>query len=186
MTPLTDVLLPTLAAAVLVFLASSVMHMVLKYHRTDVTGVPNEDAVMEGLRRHNIPPGDYFIPHGGGPEAMKDPAFQAKWKQGPVVIMTIVPPGPINMGKSLIQWFVYSAVVAFFAGYVASRTLAPGADYMSVFRVVGTVAFLGFAGGLWQDSIWWSRKWSTTLKSTFDGLIYGLLMAGVFGWLWPG
>jgi hypothetical protein len=89
------------------------------------------------------------------------------------------------MGKSLAQWFVYCLVIALFAGYVASRTLGPGASYLSVFRVVGTVAFIGFAGGLWQDSIWWNRKLSTTVKSTIDGLIYGLLTAGTFGWLWP-
>ena len=25
----------------------------------------------------------------------------------------------------------------------------------------------------------------TTIKNTFDGLVYGLLTGGVFGWLWP-
>ena len=99
--------------------------------------------------------------------------------------MTVLPTGPVNMGKSLGQWFVYCVVIALFAAYVASRTLAPGAPYLSVFRIVGTVAFIAFAGGLWQDSIWWSRKWSTTLKSTIDALVYGTLVAGTFGWLWP-
>jgi hypothetical protein len=99
--------------------------------------------------------------------------------------MTVLPTGPFNMGKSLGQWFVVSLVISLFAAYVASRTLAPGAPYLSVFRIVGTVAFIGYAGGLWQDSVWWNRKWSTTFKSTIDALIYGLLTAGAFGWLWP-
>jgi hypothetical protein len=116
---------------------------------------------------------------------MKEPAFTEKLKQGPVAVMTVLPTGPVNMGKSLGQWFVYCVLIALFAGYVASRTLAPGAPYLSVFRIVGTVAFIGFAGGLWQDSIWWNRKWSTTLKSTIDALVYGTLIAGTFGWLWP-
>ena len=72
-----------------------------------------------------------------------------------------------------------------FAAYVASRVLPPGTDYLMVFRVIGTTAFLGFAVGLWQMSIWYRRAWSTTIKATIDGLIYGLLAAGVFGWLWP-
>ena len=38
---------------------------------------------------------------------------------------------------------------------------------------------------LWQDSIWYKKKWSTTVKNTIDGLIYGLLTGGTFGWLWP-
>jgi hypothetical protein len=34
-------------------------------------------------------------------------------------------------------------------------------------------------------SIWYSRAWINTIKSTIDGLIYALLTAGTFGWLWP-
>lgn len=185
MVSLTSLLVPILVSAVLVFLASSVSHMFLSYHRSDVQPVPSEGAVMDALRRFNIPPGDYMMPRAASPKEMKDPAFTEKLKKGPVVLMTVLPAGPHNMGKSLGQWFAYCVVIALFAAYIASRTLAPGTPYMSVFRIVGTVAFIGFAGGLWQDSIWWSRKWSTTVKSTIDGLVYGLLTAGTFGWLWP-
>jgi hypothetical protein len=27
--------------------------------------------------------------------------------------------------------------------------------------------------------------WGTTIKEVIDGLVYGLLTAGTFGWLWP-
>jgi len=185
MVSLTSLLVPILASAVIVFVASAVMHMMLTYHMNDVVGVPNEPGVMAALRPFNIPPGDYMIPRAASMKESKEPAFMEKLKQGPVALITVLPTGPFNMGKTLAQWFVYCVVIALFAGYVASRTLGPGVDYLAVFRVVGTVAFIGFAGGLWQDSIWWSRKWSTTLKSTFDALVYGLLMAGTFGWLWP-
>jgi hypothetical protein len=185
MVSLASLLIPILGSAVLVFLASFVIHMVLKYHWNDVATVPNEDRVMDALRSFNIPPGDYVIPHVSTPKEMKDPAFVEKRNRGPIAILTVVPPGPISMGKNLIQWFIYCVVIALFAAYVASRTLAPASPYLSVFRVTGTVAFIGFAGGVWQNSIWWQRKWSSTIKSTIDGLIYGLLVAGVFGWLWP-
>jgi hypothetical protein len=185
MVSLMSLLVAILVSAVLVFLASSVMHMFLSYHWNDVQKVPNEDGVMDALRRFTIPPGDYMVPRAASQKQMKDPAFTEKLKQGPVALVTVLPPGPFSMGKSLGQWFAYCVVIALFAAYIASRTLAPGAPYLSVFRIVGTVAFIGFAGGLWQDSIWWNRKWSTTLKSTIDGLVYGLLTAGTFGWLWP-
>lgn len=185
MVSLTSLLVPILVAAVLVFFASFVTHMLLKYHWNDVAAVPDEAGVMDALRRFNVPPGDYMIPRAESPKAAKEPAFTEKLKRGPVMVMTVLPTGEFNMGKSLGQWFVILLVVTLFAAYVASRTLGPGAPYLSVFRIVGTVAFIGYAGGLWQDSVWWSRKWSTTLKSTFDSLIYGLLTAGVFGWLWP-
>lgn len=185
MVSLTSLLVPVLVSAVIVFLASSIMNAVLTYHFNDVTKLPDEDGVRAALQRFTIPPGDYMIPRAASRQAMKDPAFVEKMKQGPVAIMTVVPPGPFHMGRSLVQWFIYCAVIAFFAGYVASRTLPPAAPYLSVFRIVGAVAFIGFAGGLWQDSIWWNRKWSTTIKHTIDCLIYGLLTAGTFGWLWP-
>jgi hypothetical protein len=185
MVALTSLLVPILVSAILVFLASSVMNAVLTYHFSDVTRVPDEDGVMAALRRFNIPPGDYMIPRPASRQQMKEPAFKEKMSQGPVALMTVLPPGPFHMGKSLAQWFIYCVLIALFAAYIASRTLGPGAPYLAVFRIVGTVAFIGFVGGLWQDSIWWNRKWSTTVKHTIDGFIYALLMGGTFGWLWP-
>jgi hypothetical protein len=89
------------------------------------------------------------------------------------------------MGASLSKWFVYCIVVSIFAGYVAGVMLGPGTSYMVVFRVAGTVAFVGYALAYWQGAIWYGRSVSTTCKVTFDGLVYGLLTAGTFGWLWP-
>src|SRR5687768_13797526 len=127
MVSLTSLLVPILVSAVFVFVASSVLHMFLSYHWSDVQRVPTEDGVMDAMRRFNIPPGDYMIRRAASPKEMKDPACTEKLKQGPVVLMTVVPPGPFSMGKSLAQWFVYCVVIALFAGYVASRTLPPGA-----------------------------------------------------------
>jgi hypothetical protein len=185
MVALTSLWLPILVSAVLVFIASSVIHMLLPYHRTDYTPVPREDDVMAALRPFNLAPADYFLPRPATSKEMNTPAFKEKWAKGPVVVMTVLPSGTNFMGAQLAQWFVYAAVVAFFSAYVASRTLAPGVPYLEVFRVVGTTAFMGYALGLWQMTIWYKRSLSTTLKSTFDGLVYALLTAGACGWLWP-
>jgi hypothetical protein len=115
----------------------------------------------------------------------KSPEFIEKLKKGPVLIMTIWPSGPASMGKSLLFWFLYSVVVGIFAAYVAGCALPPGASYLAVFRLAGTTAFIGYSLALWQMSIWWRRSWRITMKATIDGLLYGLLTAGVFGWLWP-
>src|SRR5687767_6881540 len=119
MVPLTSLLVPILVSAVIVFLASSVMNAILTYHFSDVTKVPDEDGVREALRRFTIPPGDYMIPRAASMKAMKDPAFVEKVNQGPVMVMTVMPPGPFHMGKSLVQWFLYCVVIALFAGYIA-------------------------------------------------------------------
>ena len=177
--------LPILLSAVIVFAASSVIHMVLTYHRADFGKVPSEDAVMDALRKFSIPPGDYMMPHAGSPSAMKAPEFAEKINKGPVAVITVMPSGQMGIGTSLVQWFIYSIVVSVFAGYVAARALGPAANYLAVFRFVGTTAFVGYGLALWQNSIWYKRAWSTTIKSTIDSLVYGLLTAGTFGWLWP-
>ena len=56
---------------------------------------------------------------------------------------------------------------------------------MTVFRVAATVAFVGYSLALMQQSVWYSRRWTTTLRSMFDGLIYGLATGALFMWLWP-
>jgi len=185
MVSLPSLWLPIVLSAVLVFIASFILHMVLTYHVADYRKLPAEDDTMEALRKFSLPPGDYMVPNGGGTAAMKDPAFIAKMNKGPVVLMTVMPNGMPAMGGLLAQWFVYCLVVSVIAAYVASRAVGPGADYLQVFRFAGTTAFVAYSLALWQDSIWYRKSWATTARNNFDGLVYGLLTGGAFGWLWP-
>ena len=182
---LTSLWLPILLSAVLVFIVSSILHMALPYHRSDYKKLAAEDKVLEALRKFDIPPGDYLFPCAGTAKAMKDPAFLDKMNKGPVGVMTVMKSGPPSMVPSLSMWFLYLLVVGVFAAYIAGRALAPGAPYLAVFRFAGCTAFIGYSLALWQHSIWYKRSWSTTIKSTLDGLVYALVTAGVFGWLWP-
>jgi len=185
MIPITSLWLPILASAVLVFIASTVIHMLLKYHEKDWKKVPAEDEVMAALRKFQIPPGDYYMPRPDSTAQMNTLEFKAKAELGPKAAFTIFPSGPTSMPLNLAQWFLYTIVIGVFAGYVAGVVLAPGTDYLKVFRITSTVAFAGYALALWQNTIWYSRDLGTTLRSTFDGLVYALLTGGVFGWLWP-
>jgi hypothetical protein len=185
MVPLTSLWVPILLSAVIVFIASAIAHMVLPFHRKDWRGLPSEAEAMDALRKLNIPPGDYMMPHGEGPSSMKDPAFIERITKGPVAIMTVMKSGPPRMTHELVQWFLFCALVSLVAGYVASRAAEFGADYLDVFRFAGTVAFAAYALRGWPESIWYKRSWGTTLRDTIDGLVYALLTAGTFGWLWP-
>ena len=185
MVPILSLGIPILLSAVIVFVASSIIHMVLPYHRSDLLKFPKEDEILDAVRRLNAPPGDYCVPYAGSPAAMKNPEFIEKMTKGPVLLMTLAPGAPPSMGTSLFLWFLYSVVVSFFSAYMAGRALAPGAHYLAVFRFVGCASFMGYSLALLQNSIWYKRNWGATLKSIFDGLIYGLLTAGTFGWLWP-
>ena len=185
MVPVVSLAIPILLSAVFVFIASSIIHMVLPIHRNDFRKVPDEDNVMEALRRFKIAPGDYLMPRPSSAAALKDPAYLAKRDKGPVVVMTVLPPGPPEMGMALLQWFVYSVLVSVFAAYITGRALGPGAHYLEVFRFAGASAFMGYSLGIIQQSIWFKKAWSSTIKSVIDGLVYALLTAGTFGWLWP-
>jgi len=177
--------LPILLSAVVVFVVSSVIHMFLGYHANDYARLPAEDEVMGALREFRIPPGEYVMPYAGSGTAMKSAEFVEKANRGPVAFMTVRPNGIPGMGANLALWFLYAVIVGVFSAYVAGRAVGPGADYLSVFRFVGATSFIAYTVAGWQDSIWFNRAWSTTLKNTFDGLVYALLTAGTFGWLWP-
>lgn len=177
--------LPILLSAVVVFIISSVFHTVFTHHNSDFKKLPDEDKVMDDLRKYNIPPGDYMIPYTTDTKERKSEAFQEKMNKGPVLIATVFPAGAISMGSSLLLWFVYCLIISVFAAYVTGHAVPPGSDYLSVFRFVGAVSFTGYSLALMQDSIWFKKSWSATIKSMIDGLIYALFTAGVFGWLWP-
>jgi hypothetical protein len=76
-------------------------------------------------------------------------------------------------------------VIGVFVAYIASLALPRGTDYSVVFRFTGTVAVLGYAFGNVSNSIWKGVPWSSTVKYVVDGVAYGLVTAGAFGWLWP-
>ena len=177
--------LPILLSSVIVFVVSSIIHMVLPWHKNDYPRVPNEDKLMDALRPLAVPPGDYMIPRAGSMQELRTPEFAAKLEKGPVLMLTMMPNGPFSMRKSLLYWFLYSVVIGIFAAYVARSALPAGAPYLRVFQLAGVTAFIGYSVALWQMSIWYRRAWSLTLKSTADGLVYALLTAGTFGWLWP-
>ena len=185
MTELSALWMPIGLSAVLVFLASSVIHMASPWHKSDYPKYPDEAKVLDALRPLAMPPGDYFMPRPSSTKEMSSPDFIAKMNQGPVVLMTVMPNGVTGMGRNLSLWFVYTIVMAFFAAYVASRALGTGAEYLQVFRFVGVTVFLSYSAALWHVSIWYRRAWSITIKATVDALIYACLMAGAFGWLWP-
>jgi len=186
MVSLTTLWLPILLSAAAVFAVSSALHMLLRHHAGDFGPVPDEDGVREALKSVALTPGEYVIPHAASPEAMKEPEYRRRCEEGPVAFLTVLESGPPTMAKQLVQWFLYCGLVSLLAAYVTGRALGPGAEYLSVFRFAGTAAFAGYVVAFWQTSIWFGRPWSTSLKYTGDGLVYALVTAGFFGWLWPG
>jgi Flp pilus assembly protein TadB len=185
MISLTALWLPILVSAVVVFLASSVLHMVLKYHHKDYQKLPDEEALQAVMRETGVGPGNYAFPCPDDPKDWNSPAMIEKFKEGPVGFMNVKPSGAPAMGKHLGQWFAFCVVIGIFCAYIAGIVLAPGTEYMLVFRITSCIAFVAYGISSVSESIWKAQRWSTTVRFIFDGLIYSLLTGGVFGWLWP-
>jgi hypothetical protein len=179
---ITALWMPILASSVLVFILSALVWTVLPWHKKDFAKTGNEEAVRAALSGSS--PGQYMLPHCTDPAELKDPDVARKYMDGPQGFITIVPNGMPNMGPKLGMAFAYNIFVGVICAYFVSRTVAPGADYLAVFRVAGATAFAAYGIAYIQDSIWFGRPWSLTAKSLFDSLLYGLLTGGAFGWLY--
>jgi hypothetical protein len=185
MTVLVQLWIPVLLASVIVFVASAVIHMLTPWHAGDYRKMPDQDKARAAIAPLRIPPGDYALPRPGSTKAMNSPEFLAQLREGPRMVATFLPNGSTSMGRMLALWFLYIVVIGCCSGYIARSALGTGAAYRPVFHIAGAAAFLGYSGALSQMSIWHGRSWITTVKSILDGLLYALLTAGTFGWLWP-
>lgn len=182
---LIDLWMPILLGSVLAWVASALIHMALKYHNSDYRGLANEDEVAASIARGTPRPGLHSIPYCTDMSKMGEPEMQAKFANGPVAFVTIFPNGMPAMGKLVGQQMLYFLVGCALIAWCATLVLAPGAVYMNVFKFVAPVAFLAFGWGVVPFSIWYGHPWSTTAKYLLDALIYGLIVAGSFAWLWP-
>lgn len=180
---ITSLWLPIVLSAFAVFVVSSIIWMIIAWHNSDWQKLPDEESARTALR--GTDPGQYSIPHATDDRARKDEAWRAKFKEGPAALIIVFPHGDLAMGKQLGQWIVYTLVISTVIAYVASATLAAGTSYLEVFQVVVTVGLLAYAGNVATHSIWFGHTWSRTIKDIADGLIYALVTAGIFGWLWP-
>lgn len=176
---------PILLGGLAVFVMSALVWMVFPHHKNEWGHLPNEDAVGDAIRAGSPAPGLYGMPYCNDMKEMGTPEFVAKMNRGPVAYVTIAPNGPPAMGPMMAKSAVVNVVVATFVAYLAWHAVPAGAEYLHVFRIVGTATFMAYAFGSMADSIWFGRPWGSFFKQAFDALMYGLVMAGVFGWLWP-
>ena len=185
MVTITALILPILLSTALVWVASALIWTVLPWHKKDFAGLPDEDSALASLRAQNLPAGQYVFPHATSPAEMKEPGMREKYDEGPAGFMTVLPRGVPAMGKAMALSAVFYIVIGVAVAYVAGRTLAPGAEYMAVFRLTGTIAWLAHGAAFVQDAIWFGRPWSSIGKALLDSFIYALLTAGAFAGLWP-
>ena len=183
--PFGSLWLQVIVSAIVVFVASSIVHMALKYHKADHKRLPSEDAVRDALAKANLGPGVYFTPYCAEMKEMNDPAIKQKFEKGPVAMLTVYPKGSPMLPKHLALWFGFCVLTSFVAAYIARHTLHPGDDGMLVMRITGTVAFAGYALSSFVDSIWKGQPWANTARNVADGVLYAVLTGLVFRLMWP-
>ena len=185
MVSLEQLWMPIIAAAVAVFVVSSLIHMVFKWHNSEYKKLPNEDEARAVLRPAAGTPAVYFVPYCIDHKQMQAPEMQQKFKEGPVAMITIRPSGLPSMGGPLSQWFVLNLVVAVIAGYLACHAVPAGAGFMAVARYISLVTFAAYGVGAISSGIWMGKPWTAVFKELLDAFLYGLVSACAFAWLWP-
>jgi len=180
----TQLWLPIVVSAVVVFFASFVAWMVLPHHKKDVKMLPDEKAMLERLKQMNLPPGVYMWPNCGSPEDMKSAEFKARNDAGPWGSLSVLSGKP-NFGRNLVLVFLFYLVVSLFVAYITAQARAAGAEFATVFQVAGATAILGYCAGAIPSSIFFSKPFRFVLTDFVDSLVYGLLTGLVFAWLWP-
>ncbi|MBM4108417.1 MAG: hypothetical protein FJ255_06330 [Phycisphaerae bacterium] len=183
MTSLAELWLPILLSAVAVFLVSWIAWMALPHHKPDFHKLADEDALLNALRSQKIGPGVYLFP-GCDMKEMKDPAKKARWEAGPHGSLAVLAGRP-NFVKNLVSVFIFYVVVSFLTAYVTSTALAPGAEYLKVFRIAGAVAIMAYSLGGIPHGLFFGRTARAMAMDVIDGVVYGLVTAGFFAWLWP-
>jgi hypothetical protein len=183
--PFGSLWLPVLVSAALVWIASAIVWMALRHHKSDFAKLPQEDGVADALRKLALEPGQYLMPYMPDMRNMKDPAVVKRFEDGPVAMINVRPNGVPTMGKNLVAYFLYCFLVSFVTAYVARHTLSPATARFDVFHLTGTVAMAAYTLALIPESIWMWRPWPATIKSICDSIAYGLITGAVFAFLWP-
>ena len=185
MISLSQLWMPIVLSGVLVFVASSLIHMVLKWHNSDYRKLANEDDVRAVIRAGSPAPGQYVLPHCADMKDMRKPEMQQKFTQGPVAFLMVKASGAPKMAPALVLWFLYTLVISCIAAYIACRTSPHGASFIHVFRVATILSFVAYAGGSVQYAIWMGKPWKSAAKEIADALIYAIITGTVLAWLWP-
>lgn len=178
--------LPILLSAGVVFVISSAIHMVFKWHAPEYRGFANEDAVRDVIRANHPSPGTYVVPYCSDMKAMGSDAMLQKYREGPVGFVTIAPNGAQNMGKSLGSWFLFNLIVAAVAAFLVTQMLGLDPTQAgAAAKSVGGISFIAYGFGTITESIWMARRWSSSAKHVLDAALYAIGSGFVFFWLWP-
>ena len=180
--------IPILVSSGVCFVWSAVAWVALPHHKKEWRRLSTEADLLTALRNNLPAPGLYRFPFSSMGGDLNRADTKVALQMGPVGFMTITTNGPPNMGKMMVQSFLFYLLTSTLAAFVAWHG-APGSrlgvPYLATVRMVGTVATMAYVLGTIPESIWFARPWKSWGYQLFDGAVMGILSAAVFAWLWP-
>lgn len=173
--------LPILLTTVMLFFSGFICWMVLPNHKPDWKKLPNETEFLHKMAEWDIPKGNYAYPYAMDKESMEGENAKKAIEQGTFGTIQAWGGQP-SMGNNLLCQVGFLFVTNFCLAYLATLGVAPGADFMTVFRFVATAAFLTFTAAVVPGAIWFKNRITGHI---IDGVIQAAIAGAVFAWLWP-
>lgn len=177
--------LPIVLTSVFIFIASSLIHMVFKWHNSEYGKLANEDAVAAAIRAGNALPGQYVFPHCMDMKEMQSDEMMKKYREGPIGLLTLRRNGPPAMGPALIMWFLFTLILAAITALIAVKSIGLEAHAHTAAHLVGLVTLLAYGAGSVQAGIWMGKPWGSVAKDLLDSFIYAVISAATFLYFWP-
>ncbi len=182
MVPVVELWLPIVASVVAVFVASGIV-IALPWHRSDWKKVKDEDGFLAAVRAQQLAAGTYMFPS-CAPADVKTPEGQARFEKGPWGTVTVLSGKP-SMGAALPKWVGYLLLVSVAIAFLVGHFVPKGGNVHAVFHQAAAAAAIVYGGEPITGWIWEGKPGSFVFKSVIDGLIYAVVTAALFAWLWP-
>lgn len=181
---LLDLWLPIVCATAVVWIFSFIFWAASPWHKPDVNPLPDQDGFDGAVAGFDLKPGFYMTPCTHDSKEWKEQAFIDRYNRGPWMTLNVFPGKP-SMGKNMVLTVLTFLCVSVLVAYLATLGVRAGAEYMHVFRFVAVAAGLGYIFGGIPNDIWFAkpRRWFVT--GVIDAVVYALVTAGFFAWMWP-
>ena len=176
--------LPILLSAAAVWVISIMASVALPHHKQDWIGLPDENGLMDYIRRSGIKPGNYLFPDFRTREAMKSEKVEKALKEGPVGHLSVWQT-PLTMGGKMVATFIVYLVVSTLIGYLTRVALPGAAPFAKVFQVAATAGILAYCFSFIRNAVWFGSYKRTIVANVIDGIVYGLITGAIFAWRWP-
>jgi hypothetical protein len=172
------ILLATIAGGVIAFVWSAIVHMNFGDLGLSVMG-EKEGAVLTVLKSSLDKPGLYFYPGMDMSKKMskeEEEAWNVKYKAGPVGLLLYHPTGNEPMPpKKLIVEFVATAICAWIAALILSRTVGAWLCRATMVAMMGVFTWLAISVSQWN---WFEFPFSFILIEAIDQAV-GWFLAGL-------